>query len=162
IDSDLLAHVKRRQTKKADDKFEFKADLQKEPFAKETAALLNSLHSQACVSNTPDLQAAMNEVRIKGLTSPQFILDPFNRVQAVFVPRVAVLPVQPVSYKPLPGIPARTGYAEITTDELPTQSALPVQASAWCDSLSLAAGLMSMSLTGSSSGLMTSRHKERD
>ena len=124
IDSDLLAHVKRRQTKKADDKFEFKADIQKEPFAKDTAALLNGLHSQACVSNTPDLQAAMNEVRIKGLTSPQFILDPFNRVQAVFVPRVAVLPVQPMSYKPLPGIPARTGYAEIKTDELPTQAAL--------------------------------------
>jgi hypothetical protein len=123
IDGDILAHATRRAVK-AGEKFDYKADIQKAPFAKETLATLSALHSQACASNTPDLQSALTELRLKSKPNPQLIHDPFGRTQAVFVPGVVVLPIQPVTQPPLPGVPVRSGYADIKTDELPTQADL--------------------------------------
>jgi len=123
IDGDILAHATRRGVKTGD-KFDYKADIQKAPFAKETLATLSALHSQACASNTPDLQSALTELRLKSKPNPQLIHDPFGRTQAVFVPGVVVLPIQPVTQPPLPGIPVRSGYADIKTEELPTQADL--------------------------------------
>jgi hypothetical protein len=123
IDGDILAHATRRGVKTGD-KFDYKVDIQKAPFAKETQATLSALHSQACASNTPDLQSALTELRLKSKPNPQLIHDPFGRTQAVFVPGVVVLPIQPVTQPPLPGIPVRSGYADIKTEELPTQADL--------------------------------------
>jgi hypothetical protein len=125
LDGDILGHAQRRATKSKDnEKFDFKVDIQKEPFSKDTVATLSTLHSQACASNTPDLQAAFTELRVKGKANPQLILDPFGRAQAVFMPGVVVLPIQPVTQPPLPGVPVRSGYADIKTEELPTQADL--------------------------------------
>ena len=123
LDGDILGHVTRRAVK-AGEKFDYKVDIQQEPFKKDTVTTLNTLHSQACASNTPDLQSALTELRVKSQSKPQLIHDPFGRVQAVFVPKVVVLPIQPATQSPLPGIPIRSGYADIKTDELPTQEDL--------------------------------------
>ena len=123
IDGDVLVHATRRGIKTGD-KFDYKVDIQREPFSRETLATVSALHSQACSSNTPDLQSALTELRLKSLSNPQFINDPFGRTQAVFVPGRVVLPIQPVTQPHLPGIPIRSGYADITTDELPTQADL--------------------------------------
>lgn len=125
LDSDILGHASRRATKtKENEKFEYKMDIQKEPFKKEAVAMLNTLHSQACASTAPDLQSALTELRLKNKPNPQFIHDPFGRTQAVFVPGVVVLPIQPATNPPMPGIPVRSGYADIKTEELPTQADL--------------------------------------
>lgn len=123
LDGDILGHVTRRAVK-AGEKFDYKVDIQQEPFKKDTVSTLNALHSQACASNTPDLQSALTELRVKAQSKPQLIHDPFGRVQAVFVPKVVVLPIQPNTQSPLPGVPIRSGYADIKTDELPTQEDL--------------------------------------
>ena len=125
LDGDILGYAQRRLTKSKDDeKFEYKIDVQKEPFSKETASVLNTLHTQACVSNTPDLQAAFTELRVKSKSNPILINDPFGRTQAVFVPGVVVLPIQPVTQPTLKGVPVRNGYADVKEEELPTQADL--------------------------------------
>ena len=123
LDGDILAHATRRAVK-AGEKFDYKIDIQKEPFTRDTFNTLSTLHSQACASNTPDLQAAFTELRLKSKSNPQLIHDPFGRTQAVFVPNVVVLPIQPVTQPPLPGVPVRSGYADLKTNELPTQADL--------------------------------------
>jgi hypothetical protein len=51
-------------------------------------------------------------------------MDPFDRIQAVFVPRVVILPIQPATMESLPGVHVRSGYSDIKAEELPTRQAL--------------------------------------
>lgn len=114
----ILAQVSRVKEKKAF-KSKFVADLRK-PVFKDTFPILRDRHARACAVNVPVLADAIAELQKKNLASYEVILDPFKRTQAVFVPKVVLLPVQPSNAKPDVGVPVRDGYADIPDDELPT------------------------------------------
>ncbi len=113
----LLAQVNRVKDKKAY-KSEFVTDLRK-PVFKDTLPILRDRHARACAVNVPVLADAIAELQMKNETQYEVILDPFNRIQAVFVPKKILLPIQPTNVKPDEGVPVREGYADIQPDELP-------------------------------------------
>lgn len=115
IGMDVLAYVERKKEKKVY-KTEYTIDLRKTPFKEKTLPLLRQLHTKACSLNVPVLADAVKELRTPDY---QYILDPFDRIQAVFVPGVIVLPIQPTSSKPPTGAISRNGYANIELNEIP-------------------------------------------
>lgn len=119
IGNDILAYVGRKKEKKVY-KTDYMADLRKAPFAAGTLPLLRDLHNKACVSNTPTLPDAIRELQTKSKSTYQVVLDPFGRIQAVFIPKEILLPVQPSNTPPDRGVVVKTGYADITDGELPT------------------------------------------
>jgi hypothetical protein len=121
LDTDVLGNVKRR-TGKVGSKFDYVVDINK--FTDETKETLQILHSQACSSETPTFENAISEVVAKNMSQYQVILDPFKRVQAVFVPQEVVLPIEPVSVNFSVGLTVRSGYADIKDEELPTRTRL--------------------------------------
>jgi hypothetical protein len=121
LDQDILGNVKRR-TGHAGPKFDYVVDVAKFPPAVQST--LQELNTKACVSDTPTLQDAINELRATGKSEYQIILDPFGRVQAVFVPHEVVLPIQPTPNPGFEGIRVRNGYSEIEEEELPTTETL--------------------------------------
>ena len=124
IDDDILAHVSRGTDKaKGFAKYTYTVNIRDPKFPRSALTAITSLHSRACVSDRPRLADALQEIRSKGHDF-QVVLDPFSRVQAVFVPTVVVLPVQPSPYEELRGVHARSGYADIKPDELPTRASL--------------------------------------
>jgi hypothetical protein len=60
----------------------------------------------------------------KNISNYEVILDPFQRVQAIFVPQEVVLPIQPVSLEVPMGVRQRSGYSEIQDAELPSSKTL--------------------------------------
>jgi hypothetical protein len=72
----------------------------------------------------PTFDNAVSELMAKNISQYQVILDPFKRVQAVFVPQAVVLPVQPVNMDIPMGVTVRSGYADISDEELPTSKTL--------------------------------------
>jgi hypothetical protein len=124
IDQDILAHVVRSSEKaKGFAKYAYTVNVRETVFPKSMLSLVTTLHAQACASDRPRFSDAENEVRSKGRTY-EVILDPFHRVQALFIPKVVVLPVQPSAYETLPGVHVRSGYADIQPNELPTRETL--------------------------------------
>jgi len=121
LDTDVLGNVKRR-TGKVGSKFDYVVDVNK--FADETKKTLQSLHIQACSSAKPTLDNAKDELVRKNMSHYQVILDPFKRVQAVFVPQEVVLPIEPMSINFEAGLTVRSGYADIKDEELPTRKRL--------------------------------------
>jgi len=121
LDTDVLGNVKRR-TGKVGSKFDYVVDINK--FTDETKETLQILHSQACSSETPTFENAISEVVAKNMSQYQVILDPFKRVQAIFVPQEVVLPIEPVSINFPVGLTVRSGYADIKDEELPTRTRL--------------------------------------
>jgi hypothetical protein len=123
LDDDILAHVARGTDKaKGFAKYKYTVNIRDPLFPKKMLTTVTTLHTRACSSDRPRMSDALQELRSKGQTF-QVILDPFDRVQAVFVPRVVILPVQPEPYEPLPGTHAYTGYADIKPEDLPTRQA---------------------------------------
>jgi hypothetical protein len=118
LDTTILAEVQRVTEKKAY-KSAFVADLRKPIFSK-TITLLRERHARACSTNVPLLADAITELQAKGKAEYQVILDPFKRIQAVFLPGEVILPVQPSVGTPSRGVLVRTGYADIRDEELPT------------------------------------------
>jgi hypothetical protein len=118
LDSTILAQVERVKEKKAY-KSQFTADLRKDIF-KKTLPILRERHGRACATNAPLLADAIVELQAKGKAEYQVILDPFKRIQAVFVPGEVLLPVQPFVGTPDKGVPVRSGYADVRDEELPT------------------------------------------
>ena len=118
LDNTILAQVSRVKDKKAY-KSEFTTDLRKPAF-KQTLPILRDRHIRACSVNVPVLADAIAELQMKNETQYEVILDPFNRIQAVFVPNKVLLPIQPTNAKPDAGVRVREGYADIQPDELPT------------------------------------------
>jgi hypothetical protein len=118
LDSTILAQVERVKDRKGY-KSEFTADLRKPMFAK-TLPLLRERHTRACATNVPLLADAISELQAKGKAEYQVILDPFKRIQAVFIPGEVLLPVQPSVGTPDKGVPVRTGYSDVRDEELPT------------------------------------------
>jgi hypothetical protein len=119
LDTALLTQVSRVKDKKAY-KSVFTSDLRATPF-KATLPLLRDLHAKACAITAPRMPDAIAELQAKGKADYQVILDPFKRIQAVFVPKEVVLPLQPIAAPPDRGVPVRSGYADLRDDELPTR-----------------------------------------
>ena len=124
VDQDILAHVARTTEKtRGFGKYTYSVNLREAPFPKQILSTVTSLQAKACASDRPRYTDAINELRSKGHDF-QVIMDPFDRIQAVFVPRVVILPIQPATMESLPGVHVRSGYSDIKTEELPTRQAL--------------------------------------
>ena len=118
LDGDVLGFVNRKRTGKVY-KPEYTIDLRKHPFGTTTWPHLLDLHKQACSVGIPTLQDAVSELQRTGKAEYQVILDPFGRIQAVFVPGEFVLPIMPSNTPAKEGVAVRSGYVEIEDDELP-------------------------------------------
>jgi hypothetical protein len=117
VDADVLGLVRRRKGKSGS-KFDYVIDVNK--FPDEAKKTLQSLHVKACSTDAPTFESAVSELMAKNVSQYQVILDPFKRVQAVFVPQEVVLPIHPVSMDIPMGVSTRSGYADIKDEELPT------------------------------------------
>jgi hypothetical protein len=113
----ILAYVARVKEKKAY-KSEFTADLRR-PMFRNTLPIVRDSHVRACAVNVPGLSDAVAELQMKNEAAYEVILDPFGRIQALFIPTKILLPIQPANVQPDTGIPVRAGYADITDAELP-------------------------------------------
>ena len=118
IGTSLLAYVSRVKDKKSY-KSEFTTDLRK-PVFKATLPIVRDRHIRACAVNAPVLADAIAELQLKNEASYKVVLDPFKRIQAVFVPKKILLPVQPATTKPDAGVPVVEGYADIPKEDLPS------------------------------------------
>ena len=116
----VLAQVSRKKTGKSY-KSQHIIDL-RAPVFRATLPIVRDSHAVACAISIPTLSDALTELQLKSVTEYEFILDPFGRVQSVFVPRVVLLPIHPSHVKNESGIPTRPGYADIELKELPTGS----------------------------------------
>jgi hypothetical protein len=116
----VLAQVSRKKTGKSY-KSQHIIDV-RAPVFRATLPIVRDSHAVACSIAIPTLSDALTELQLKSLTQYEFILDPFGRVQSVFVPRVVLLPIHPSHVKNESGIPTRPGYADIELKELPTGS----------------------------------------
>lgn len=114
----VLAQVK-RTTGKKEYKAQYIADMRKPPFVSKTLPLLHDLHVRACSTNLPAMSDAIKELQAKSVSDYQVVLDPFGRIQAVFVPNEILLPFQPSNTKPDIGVVVRTGYSSLRDEELP-------------------------------------------
>ena len=118
LGNSVLAQVSRNKEKKSF-KTEYVTDLRK-PMFKETLPILRDRHTRACSVNIPVLADAIAELQLKNQAQYEVILDPFKRIQSVFVPKLILLPIQPTNAKPDQGVRVRDGYADIQPDELPS------------------------------------------
>jgi len=121
LDNDVLGKATRRQGK-VGSKFDYVVDVNK--FEEATKKTIQALHLQSCENDVPTFENAVTELMAKNISSYQVILDPFHRVQAVFVPQEVVLPVSPVNMEVPNGVAVRSGYADIKDEELPTSKTL--------------------------------------
>jgi hypothetical protein len=113
----LLAKVARVKDKKSY-KSEFTADLRK-PVFRNTLPIVRNSHARACAIDTPSLSDAIDELRMKNETQYEIVLDPFGRIQSVFVPTKVLLPIQPVMESYEGARKVHEGYANIPPAELP-------------------------------------------
>lgn len=123
VDTNILAHVSRKKGK-AGAKLEYVSDLTKAPFAAETFPNVRDLHSRACSTDMPLMEDAIKELQKAGKSDYSVILDPYQRIQAVFVPNEIILPIFPIPSKPDAGVGVRSGYVDVRKEELPTASVL--------------------------------------
>jgi len=119
LDTDILSLVSLKRTA-GKLKLEYNADIRKAPFVSTTFPLLRDLHLQACSVNVPVFADAIKELLLQGKSDYGVVLDPFKRIQAVYVPGSVVLPVSPTGQSPDPGVTVKPGYSDLTTNELPT------------------------------------------
>ena len=102
--------------------YEYKANIFKSPFKKETYTTIEKLRNDACKIKLPSLDTALNVVKDvlteSGESDFQIILDPFGRAQSLFVPNFMFVPFQPV---PLPNMAQAKilGYHSIDAEKLP-------------------------------------------
>ena len=121
LDTDILSKVTRRKGN-VGSKFVYAVDIKQ--FEDEAKKTLQELHTSACSTSLPTFKDAENELLTKNMAEYEVILDPFKRVQAVFVPQQVVLPIQPVSLEVPLGVRQRSGYADIQDAELPSSKTL--------------------------------------
>jgi hypothetical protein len=98
----------------------YQADLRKMPFSERTIDILRELHGRACSIDLPLLNDAINEVRLSGAKEYRVILDPFERIQAILIPKVIILPVYPTNIKAKESEIVLSGYDAISNDDIPT------------------------------------------
>ena len=118
LGSDILGLVSRKRIGKSY-KTDYAVDLRSSPFGTTTWPYLLELHKQACSIGIPTLADAVSELQRSGNAAYEVILDPFERIQAVFVPGELLLPILPSNTKPKEGVVVRSGYVDIRDEELP-------------------------------------------
>jgi hypothetical protein len=142
LDTDILGKVKRRVLRTGS-KFFYNIDInnkfkdnkeldydketkEKLSFEEETKENLRDKFEDACAIPAPTFNDAVNELAKKNMSKYEIILDPFERIQALFVPQEVILPIQPESRfeKPDGVTRSRLGYHEILNEELPTSKTL--------------------------------------
>ena len=121
LDTDILGKVTRRKGN-VGSKFDYIVDINK--FDEAPKKALQALHVSSCTTTLPTVADAQGELAAKNIPNYEFILDPFKRVQALFVPQEVVLPVHPISMDIPEGGRVRSGYADIPDEELPTSKTL--------------------------------------
>ncbi len=120
LGKDVLGQVTRKKSGRTF-KTEYTIDLRKAPFGTTAWPTLLDLHKQACSTGVPTLDDATRELQRLGKTDYDAILDPFDRIQAVFVPGQAILPVLPSNTPVKEGVGTRKYvYTDIREDDLPT------------------------------------------
>jgi hypothetical protein len=85
---------------------------------------LNEYRGKACVSDIPTIDTALSLVQKfpsvrNRMPEMAVILDPYGRAQALFIPELILLPFKPTSYIPTFIETRITGYADVSTEELP-------------------------------------------
>lgn len=117
IGEDLLGYVERKPTVRPQ-KIDYIVNLRDKKFG-ETRSMLRTLHAEACASNVPTFRDTVGkELLPKGKTSYTVILDPYDRIQAILIPKEVILPVQPVALDPPRGIRSMQ-YHELTPGDMP-------------------------------------------
>ena len=123
LDTDILGKVKRR-TFNTGQRLDYSVEIK--DFEKETRNTLDDLYKFSCAIPAPTFLDAENELSRKNINNYEAILDPFDRIQALFIPQQVVLPIQPESRFEVPkGVTrSRSGYADIKNEELPSSKTL--------------------------------------
>jgi len=121
IDKEVLANVTREFTAKKS-VLQYVVDINK--FLAPLRKTLHELHSKSCQSESPTFDDAVKELLAKNKGQYQVILDPFGRIQAVFVPGDVILPCQPVKLDLPLGVVGIDGYVNVPEEQLPAREVL--------------------------------------
>ena len=114
-DIDCLCHVTRQQKK-----FVFRANIFETPFIRKDEVItenktyleLTRKRDLACITEVPNIQDAFDSVYDLGFETFSFILDPFRRAQAIYIPNELLLPFQNTAFPPLKSKPPLiSGYS---------------------------------------------------
>jgi hypothetical protein len=119
IGTAVLCEVSREKKVRQVHEMVYNADINKASFPRSMVTMLWTAHRTACALDVPVLDDAIAEI---GRNDYQYILDPFERVQAVYVPGELLLPIEPRETVPN-GVTKKDGYANIR-GELPTGAAM--------------------------------------
>lgn len=115
LGNDILGKVTRKKVGKAY-KNEYNVNIQKD-FNKPTFSLLTDLHVKACATQMPKLDDAVATLPGSDRANYHMILDPFDKVQAIMVPKKYILPIQPMAPHTRKAV-MHNSYADIDKDEL--------------------------------------------
>lgn len=112
---DVLSHVTRLPRG-----FVYQSNIFQTPFKKETYALLEKLRNQACVTEIPSFDQALNVMQQIGSDDFSVVMDPFGQGQALFVRNKIVLPFRNT---PLPNVIQHKllGYRSLDKEDLPVR-----------------------------------------
>ncbi len=128
IGTDMLGFVSRKKGVRSH-VLEYKVDLRKH-FSIATRKILTDAHTKACSPDVPTLNETLNaELRDVG-DDFSYILDPFDRVQAVYAHGKGVLPFRPEAKDLRDSSIRKVHYSEIRPEELPE----PAEARAFLNS----------------------------
>lgn len=119
-DFDIISHVTRLPRG-----FTYHSNIFESPFKKETYVELEKLRNQACSTEIPSYNQALNVIQqlLSTLDTDDYsiILDPYGRGQAFYVKSKLILPFQST---PLPNVlqSKLAGYKEISKEFLPSRA----------------------------------------
>ena len=120
IGNDILGFVSRTKGMVRSHVLSYKVDLVLKKFSK-TRAVLVDAHTKACSADIPTLNETRNR-ELRGIAEDEysFILDPFDRIQAIYVHGRAILPIRPTAQE-IDG--TKLYYHQIRERELPEPAA---------------------------------------
>jgi len=128
IGTDILGFVSRKKGGRSH-VLEYKVDL-RQHFSMATRKILTDAHAKACSPNVPTLNETLKaELRDVG-EDFSYILDPFDRVQAIYAHRRGILPFRPEARDLQESTIRKVYYSEIRPEELPE----PAEARAFLES----------------------------
>ena len=119
-DPEYISHVARITTSP-----QFTANLYKSVlYPPQILKTLINMRQKACTSDVPTIDSTFALITslpsLKGrIPEMKVVLDPYGRAQAVFIPKVVILPFKPTSQIPTFLDKKITGYSDIAGEELP-------------------------------------------
>jgi len=120
---DFVAHVSRTASTPV-----YNGNLYNSLFPEKTRKTLEDLRRKACVSDIPTIENAVAFIDGTPALKTQkanikLILDPYLRIQALFIPKVILLPFRPTPKAPSEFLSSpRIYYSEIPEDEYPQKA----------------------------------------